>query len=228
MLFSRLALAQQNTFLGLEGAFCRDLYIIEDNGNILVGVPLNTALWGINLMHEINGRAFAEIGLFSKSYWEGFGFRNIPVYGTNDAFNAVMASLKLGYRFKLVRQFSLVPAVGITVGVNTSTQLASGGGSGKIVSNGNTIEYDFDENDNVARTFVMAHPSVTIETALLNTFVLGICVSRPFGFNRANQLDISYTINNSSPITAKAVNRGDYWSVGLSLKYPISNFWRKR
>lgn len=101
MLFSRLALAQQNTFLGLEGAFCRDLYIIEDNGNILVGVPLNTALWGINLMHEINSRALAEIGLFSKSYWEGFGFRSIPVYGTNDAFNAVMASLKLGYRFKL-------------------------------------------------------------------------------------------------------------------------------
>jgi len=140
----------------------------------------------------------------------------------------VITSLELGCRIKLVRQFSLVPAAGITVGVNISPEVASGGGSGKIVSNGNTIEYDFDENDNVERTFVMVHPSITIERALLNTFVLEIRVSRPFGFNRANQLDIRYTINSSSPITAKAVNRGDYWSLGLAFKYPISNFWRKR
>ena len=228
MLLSRLASAQHHTFLSIQGAFCRDLYRIEDNGNFLVTVPLNTGLWGISILQEINSRAFAEIGVISKSYWEGFGFRNIRVYGTSDAFNAVMVSLKFGYRLKLVRQFSLVPAVGIAVGINTSPEVASGGGSGKIVSNGNTIEYDFDENDDVARTFFMAHPSIAIEGTLLGTLVLAIYASRPIGFNKANQLDISYTINSSSPITAKAVNRGDYWSAGLALRFPVSNLWRKR
>lgn len=228
MLFSRLAQAQQNTFLSVEGAFCRDLYGIEDNGHFLVTVPLNTALWGISVLQEIDSRAFVEVGVFSKSYWEGFGFRNIPVYGTNDAFNAVIIPLKFGYRINLPWQFSLVPSAGISMGINTSPELASGGGSGNIVSNGNTIEYTFEENDDVVRTFFMAHPSITIERTLLGTFVLGISVSRAFGFNQANRLDIRYTINNASSIAATAVNRGDYWSAGLALRYPVNNLWRKR
>nr|MDQ3394050.1 hypothetical protein [Bacteroidota bacterium] len=219
--------AQRKTLFGFEGAFCQDLYKIHDLNNNMENVQLGTGLGGIRIRHEIRNNTIAETGILFKPYLQGFTFSNNPIYGITNAFNAVLIPLRFGYKIKMIGKYFLVPAAGFTFGINVSPGLASGTGRGKFVSGGTTAEYYYDENNNITRGFIMAQPSIAIERTVFGNILASISASRAFGFNKVHHLDVTYTINNSASMNGKAVSRGDYWSWGLALMYPISNLWQK-
>ena len=217
-----------NTYLGIEGAHTNDLFTVMDNGNSLRTVPLPNVLGGISIRREINTRLFLETGLLVKPYWQGFGFKNIAVYNTTLSFDAWLIPLRVGYKIKFVKGFFLVPTAGVTLGINPSVSLAGGYGHGTLRSGSTTIEYDYEDNEDVNRYFILAQPSISLEKEIFKTLLLCIYVNRGFGFNKVTQLDISYSVNNSAPISGRGQTNGDYWSYGLRLKYPISKIWMKK
>lgn len=219
--------AQKHTYVGLEGALCNDIYVLSDEGSSLERVPLGTGLWGLNVRQEIDKRIFAEVSVLAKAYWEGFRFKMVPVWGSNQAFVALLIPAKVGYKIYVGRSFHLVPAAGITLGVNTAPDIGAGGGRGAIRSAKWSIEYTYNETNLSRRYFLMVQPSLSIERAVLKVLVASLSFSRPIGFTRVNDFDIDYTINGSATISGKGTSRGDYWSVGLALKYRISNLWKK-
>ena len=213
--------AQRNTYLGLQGALCNDIYVLSDQGSSLDNVPLGTGLWGLNIRQEIDERVFIEISVLAKAYWEGFGFKMVPVWGSNQAFVALLIPATLGYKIYVGRSFHVVPAAGITLGVNTAPDIGAGGGRGIIRSDKWSIEYIYNETNLTRRYFFMVQPSLAIERAVFKVLVASLIFSRPIGFTRVNDFDIDYTINGSATISGKATSRGDYWSVGLALKYRL-------
>lgn len=219
--------AQEQTYLGLEGALCNDIYVLSDEGSSLEKVPLSTGLWGVNIRQEIDKRVFVEVSVLTKAYWEGFRFKMVPVWGSNQAFVALLIPATVGYKIHVGRSFHVVPAAGITLGVNTAPDIGAGGGRGAIRSDKWSIEYTYNETNLTRRYFLMVQPSLAIERAIFKVLVASLSFSRPIGFTRVNDFDINYTVNGSATISGKAISRGDYWSVGLGLEYRISDFWKK-
>ena len=221
------ALAQEHTYLGLEGALCNDIYVLSDEGSSLERVPLGTALWGLNIRQDIDKRVFAEVSVLAKAYWEGFRFKMVPVWGSNQAFVALLIPAKVGYKIQIGRSFHVVSSAAITLGINTAPDIGAGGGRGAIRSDKWSIEYTYNETNLTRRYFLMVQPSLAIERAVFKVLVASLTFSRPIGFTIVNDFDIDYTINGSATSSGKATSRGDYWSLGLALRYRISNLWKK-
>lgn len=221
-----LVFSQRKTFFGFEGAVANDLYKIEDSSNGLVSARLITGLWGINVRQELNNKVFLEMGVFSKMYWDAVAF-NPYLYGASTSFNALLIPARFVYSIKLSKKISFLLMPAVTLGINLDAYLASGRGWGTTTLNGFVIEYHYEENEDVSRCFLLLSPGLGIERKFFNTVLLSLYAVRNFGFTKVKQLDIHYTIDGSAPVSAKEISYGEYWSVGLSLKYPISNIWQK-
>src|SRR5687767_3315673 len=76
---------QNKTYFGLEFSVANDIYKITENGDYLISVPLVDAQGGFNLRQELNRNLFLETGLILKYYWQGFGFKTIPYYGSSSS-----------------------------------------------------------------------------------------------------------------------------------------------
>lgn len=218
-------LGQLNTYVGIEVARANDLYKIEENGNSLMAVRLINRFGGINIRQEISKKFFFEVGLIRKDYMQGFSFINIRVYSYQPSFKSWLIPVKLGYRIALTKQIFITTNVGFTWSLNSDypNRVING-----AIRSTPSYQYSYTRNADVPRSFFLMHPSIGIERKLFNVLLLSIYGSRSFGFTNINQLDINYTVNNSTPTTGKAISNGGFSSYGISLKYPISKLWAKQ
>lgn len=222
--FLNLSLGQNKTYFGLEFSVANDIYKITDNGDYLINVPLVDGHGGFNVRQEINRNIFVETGLLLKYYWQGFGFKTIPYYGSSSSDPSWIIPLRLGFNFNLYKtKIYLVPVFGISYGINPP--FGYGSGRGKQTAGTTTIIYNYTENPDVSRYFPLLQTGVGFEFKLFNTILFSISTNYYSGFKKTTHLDITYTVNNASPTTGTAISKGQFWCVSTGLKYPISNFW---
>ena len=215
---------QNKTYFGVEFSVANDIYEITDNGNYLMTIPLIDGQGGFNLRQEINRALFVEAGLILKYYWEGFGFKTIPYYGSTSSDPSWIIPVRFGLNLNLYNdKIYLVPVVGYSFGINPS--YGYGLGYGKQVSGTTVINYYYTENPDVSRYFSLLQTGFGFEFLLFKTLVFSISTNYYKGFNKTTQLDINYTVNNSTQTTGTANSEGEFWCVSTGLKYPISNFW---
>lgn len=215
---------QNKTYFGLEFSVANDIYKITDNGDYLINVPLVNAIGGFNVRQEINKCIFVETGLMLKYYWQGFGFKTIPYYGSSSGDPSWIIPLRFGYNFNLYRaKIYLVPVLGYSLGINPA--FGYGSGRGNQTSSTITITYNYTENPNVARYFPLLQTGIGFECKLFKTLLFSISTNYYSGFKNTSHLDINYTVDNSNQSTGTAISKGQFWSVSTGLKYPISNLW---
>lgn len=220
------ALGQGKTYFGIEFSSANDIYKITDNGNYLMNVPLGNAAGGFYVRQELNKNLFIETGLILKYYWQGFGFKTIPYYGTSSCDPSWIIPVRLGLNLNLYKEkVYLVPVVGYSFGINPP--FGYGTGYGNQTSGTTTIEYNYSENPDVARYFSLIQTGIGVEFKLFETLLLSISTNYYSGLNKTTQIDINYTVNNSNQTTGTAISKGEFWCVSTGLKYPISNFWTR-
>jgi hypothetical protein len=217
---------QTKTYVGFEFSVANDLYAITDNGDYLKGVPLVNGLGGLNIRQEINSSIFVETGVLLKYYWEGFAFKTIPYYSTTSSDPSWIIPVRFGFNMNLYkRKIYLVPVVGYSFGIDPS--FGYGIGYGKQTSSTTSIDYYYAENPHVSRYFSLLQTGVGFEFVLFKTLLFSTAANYYKGFNKTTQLDINYTVNNSSETTGTAISKGDFWCVSTGIKYQISNFWAR-
>jgi len=222
--FLNSTLGQNKTYFGLEFSVANDIYKITDNGDYLINVPLVDGQGGFNLRHEINRNIFVETGLILKYYWQGFGFKTIPYYGSSSSDPSWIIPIRLGLNFNLYKKkIYLVPVLGYSLGINPP--FGYGSGRGKQTSSTTTITYNYTENPDVTRYFSLLQIGIGLEFKLFKTILFSISTNYYSGFKKTTYLDINYTVNNSNQTTGTAISKGEFWCVTTGLKYPISNFW---
>jgi hypothetical protein len=218
---------QNKTYFGLEFSVANDLYKIDDTGEYLISIPLINGNGGFNVRHEISKRLFIETGLILKYYWEGFGFKTIPYYSSISSENSWIIPLRFGTYLNLYKKkIHFVPIIGYSFVINPA--FGYGLGYGTQRSGATVIKYDYTENPDVSRYFSLLQTGLGFEFTIFKTVLFSISTNYYTGFTKIIQLDINYTVNNTSEMAGTAISKGEFWCVSTGLKYPISNFWQNK
>jgi len=205
--------SQENISIGMEAAYTNDLYTHFDANRFLISVPLPNGAFGVTLRKELTGRIFLEGGLSSKSYSEGIGFDQIPVWIDNLAFHAVLIPIRVGYKIKFIKGFQIVPSGSLLTAIRT-TPLDPAMGFGSI----SNINFNYSQKEVSDPFFFMTELRLALEKRIKNSFRISLFYSRTFGFETVNELDVEYSIN-GTPYQGQYVSKGDYWSVGVGIAY---------
>ena len=215
---------QNKTYLGLEAAVTNDMYEITDNGNQLKTVPLVTGLWGFNVRQDVGKNAFLETGVIKKYYDQGFGLNAMQGYGSTNSIEAWMIPLRLGTKINLYKdRIHLVPVVGYSFCIN-SDYGSNGRGAGGIITSSDSIFYNYTANTGLTKTFSLLQTGINIEFELFKTAIISLSTNYYTGFQKTVLLDINYKINDSPAATGKAFSKGEFWNVGVAVRYPIDEF----
>ena len=222
------ATAQKNTYFGVEGAITHDVYEYIDNGSLLKTPALLTGYFGVSIRQDLSPTLFVETGLIRKPYDEGIAFTTSSGYSAGNAINCWLIPLRLGTRINLHRQrLHLVPVIGYSLGINSDYGYGDGGVGGYEITNQDTVHFSVYSKLSLRRTYPLLQTGLGVEFILFRTLLASLSANYYTGFKNLIEQDISYT-HNSTSNTAKGLSKGEMASFGLSLKYPVSQLWRRK
>jgi hypothetical protein len=222
------AVAQKNTYFGVEGALTHDVYEYIDNGSLLKTPALITGYFGISIRQDISPTLFVETGLLRKPYDEGIAFKTSGGYSSGNAINCWLIPLRLATRINLNRQrLHLVPVIGYSLGINSDYGYGDGGVGGYEIAGQDTVHFAVYSKLSLRRTYPLLQTGLGVEFVLFRTLLASVSANYYTGFKNLIEQDISYT-HNSVPNTGKGLSKGEMASFGLALKYPVSQLWRHK
>ena len=227
--------AQNKTYLGFDIGRKYDIYQSIDNGDALYTEPFTCCpVLGINLGQEINKTFTFETGIYLNSYGGGFGINGIGYTGGNN-FLAYQIPLRLKANLNIIEdKLRLVTTVGYTFAYNLNPGST---GSGSIISTSTSqssgvmidssiVEYNY--NVSQREYYGLLETGISIEYIFKNDIIIYLAANYLTGFKRMVEYDVKYTLNNQGEQNGKAFSNGDYYSIFLGLRYPISNIWNKK
>lgn len=225
------ASGQSMTYFGLEASITNDIYEITETGDDLKTGPLIEGLWGFNLRQDITSYFFIETGLIRKYYASGIGFKPIDISFAYSSIDVWLIPFRLGTRLNLYKEkIYFVPVIGYSFCINSDYgygNYTTGPGFAKTANY--SVSFNYFENTNLVNHFSLLQTGLGIEFKLFKTIILSISSNYYTGFKKVIELkDITYTVNNSNSFTGESFSKGEFWSLGVGLKYPISNFWTKK
>lgn len=228
LIWGTTSFSQMKTYLGVEVAATHDVYDLVDHGDGLKNIPRISGLWGFTFRQDLNPFLFLEAGFLRKYYNEGIGLKVSSGYSETNAINAWYIPLRLGYRINVCKEkIVAVPLIGYSICINSDYGYGDGGGASMEQGLGYTASYNYISYYNLTKTFPLLQTGMGIEFQLLKTALLTVSANYYTGFKKVIALDINYTVNNSPQKTAHAFSKGENFSIGVDLKYPISKFWGK-
>lgn len=216
-----VASAQTKTYFGLEASIFSDRSIIYDNGEWLESAIMTDPMGGGHVRQEVGKDFFWEAGVVVKPYWRGYNFKSfiVPVLSVN--YFSWLIPLRAGKMIDLHHdKIFLVPVIGYSLGIQPQMQLRQSSGVRRF--NGNLITYADRENGNVSRQFSLVQAGVGVEFKFFRRLLWSINTNYYKGFNTITRIDITYSVNGGAPTTGTATAKGDFWSVGTALRYPIA------
>ncbi len=227
LFISFAAFGQSKTYLGIELSLANDIYKLKDNGGYMKTIPLRNFPIAIQLRQDLNKKFFGEVEVMFKYYYEGFGFKEVPHNSSSSDDISFLIPFRFGTRFNLYKEkLYFAPVLGYTIGIAPS--FGSGIAYGNSQSGSTNYEYTYSENPNVDRYFSLIQTGAGIEYTLFENFIFSFSANHYAGLNSITQLDIYYTVNQSSPIAGTATGKGSFWALTTSIKYPVSNLWTRK
>lgn len=209
---------QRNTIVGVLGTVNNDISHFVDQGNALTAKNLPSGGLGFFIAHEIGKNIFAETGIMTKLYKQGYLFNTGRGYtSSNRSFRAlqipVAASAKINV---LENRIFLEPRFGLHFGLRDQ-RMGRGLGSGSSGEESYTIEFKQDQS--VVRHYLLMETGMELEFHLYKELSISTRLSYFNGFKPLSRINYQYTINNSTAQSAFNESQGDYWSMGLGIKY---------
>lgn len=232
-LTATVALSQKaKTYFGGQVGIVSDRYELVDNGGGLQNVRFLNGIWGINLRQDFN-RFFLETGIIRKEYSQGVVFKiEGRGHGSSSGTQAWLIPLRLGTTINLHKQkIYLVPVIGYSHSIHSGYGSGSRRGSGGVILRGpggeDSARYNLASRYDFAKTFPLLQTGMGLEFILFKRALLSLSANQYTGFKKISRQDITYSVNNAPEQTATAFSKGEFFSVELGLKYPVSNLWTK-
>ena len=228
-----VSFGQNSTYLGIEIGPKFEVYQSTDNGNELYTKPFFfSPIYGLTIGQEINNTFTLETGFFVNNYGESYRIEGEGGYGASNALVAYQIPLRLKAQLNLLKdRLSLVTTIGYTFAINSDY---GSSGSGSSFSSSTSPQYNDSTRTEYVSTYNLKKTCGLIETGLAlnykfkNSMILSLAANYLTGFSRVVETDVKYWINDEPSQTGTVFSNGDYFSVIIGLKYPISELWTKK
>lgn len=231
MLLPLLVLGQNKTYLSLELGPKFEIYQFDDNGDGLYTKPFfYSPIYGLSVGRELNGTFAAETGLIINDYGESYRIQGDNGFGTSNAILAIQIPLRLKARLKIIGdKLDLVTTIGYHFAINTDYG-SSGSGSSFIGNSGPSELNDSTRTQSISnyslhKTYGLIEAGIGLEYNFNNSLNLFLSASYLTGFKRIVEVEVDYWINEEPVQTGTVFSKGNYYSVVLGLRYPISHLW---
>jgi hypothetical protein len=231
--------AQNKTYLGIEGAITHDIFTIDPNINdftvAFLGnsdnisqASLQEESLGFTLSRELHKNFTIETGLISKKYVMGYRYAKGSYTGGDywNAFRARQIPLRLISNINIVKnKFDFITQIGYHFCVNRDFH------KNRILINQDDFASDYYSSaiyqPGLRNIFSLLEAGCGIQLKLCKIYWISFSASFFTGFKNMTEIDITYKDESNKLHNGSAISKGDYWNVACSLRYPISNFWKK-
>jgi hypothetical protein len=227
LLLSTTAIAQHKTYLSLEFSSGNDIYEITDDGDMLKSVPLWGPVGGVTIRQELSRKWFVEAGALVKAYQEGFGFEGDSYSSATSDDNTWLIPLRIGYNINVVKKrLFLVPTAGYTLGIAPPYGV---GVSQRLHDNASSLHvvYQYTDYEYLSKYISLIQGALALEYTFADAWIVSLNTGYYKGLNKFTEIDITYSVDNGPETNGKAVSYGDFWYVGVGVKYSVSNLWQK-
>ncbi len=214
------SIAQRQIGVGLKVVSTYELNKYEDQGNLIVGnfpERIGSLAYGISFEGQLQNNLFCEIAVNKKNYWMGYE-KNPYLKSISSAsylFTSFQIPILLKYKLKLHKFVFISPNIGPVFCTNQQY------GAYHESSNNdfeNIIKISY-KND-FAKRFILGQFGLDLELNFTEKFGLVINSAILQGNKKVVVGNILYKLKNATGWnTAKITNNGNYWFIGLSMKY---------
>ena len=223
--------AQNRTYLGVEVGPKFEIYEYADNGDALYTKPfLFSPIYGVTLGQEINRNFMLETGFFINDYGESYRIRGDIGWFSSSGIIAYQIPLRLKARLNLIKdRLSLISTIGYAFAINNDYGYDS---YGKSLTTNNLPGFNqrtetVDTSRYLKKTYNMLETGLALEYEFRNSLKLSLSANYLRGFSRVTEIDVRYRIDNGPEQMGTVFSNGDYYSIFLGLRYPISNIWKR-
>lgn len=222
MVLLQSGLAQKSKFeLGVEAGVNNDKYKIEDPQNHLKTVPCIDASGGINVRYNANNHLFYEAALLFRESAFGYTFKDAVGEWQVNADQFLLLPMRVGYSFRVAKDFLIGPVAGITPSYRTDNGLVGGETFANYPS---TFQSSFTPEGTGKHFFVSAQTGASVDFIIADRIRLSLSPNYYWGTSKISAYDVTYTDASnpgSPPVKAVIEGHGSYFNLNLSLKYLI-------
>ncbi len=224
---------QNKTYVGVEFGPKFEIYQYADNGNGLYTKPfLFSPIYGLTIGKEINKTFIGETGFYINDYGESYRIKGNFGYSMSNALLAYQIPFRLKARLYLIKErLNITTTIGYTFAINNDFG-SSASGSSFTSTSGLQHNYSTRIQDtstySLRKTYSLIETGVSLEYKFKNSLALYLAANYLTGLGRIVEVDVKYWINEGPEQTGTVFSNGDYYSIVLGLRYPISLFWTKK
>lgn len=234
LLFPFASFGQNSTYLGTEIGPKFEVYQSTDNGNGLFTKPFFfSPIFGLTIGQEINNTFTLETGFFINHYGESYRIKgDVLGYSASNALVAFQIPLRLKARMNLLKnKLILVSTVGYTFAINGdygSSGTGSSFSSSVSSSNNDSTRTEHISTYSLKKYYGLIETGLALDYKFKNSLRLYLTANYLTGLSKVVETDVKYWINDSPEQTGTVFSNGDYYSIILGIKYPVSNLWIKK
>lgn len=234
LLLPFVSLGQNSTYLGIEIGPKFEVYQSTDNGNGLYTKPFFfSPIYGLTIGQEINNTFTLETGIFVNNYGESYRIEGEDFgYSASNALVVYQIPLRLKARLNLLKdKLSLVTTVGYTIAINGdygSSGSGSSFSSSISSSNNDSTRTEYISTYSLKKSYGLIEAGLALDYKFKNSLRLYLAANYLTGFSRVVETDVKYWIDDGPEQTGTVFSNGDYYSIIIGLKYPISKVWTKK
>ena len=234
LLLPFVSFGQNLTYLAIEIGPKFEVNQSTDNGNGLYTKPFFfSPTYGLTIGQEINNTFTLETGFFVNNYGESYRIEGEDFgYSASNALVAYQIPLRLKARTNLLKdKLSLVTTVGYTFAINGdygSSGSGSSFSSSISSSNNDSTRTEYISTYSLKKSYGLIEAGLALDYKFKNSLRLYLAANYLTGLSRVIETDVKYWINDGPEQTGTVFSNGDYYSIILGIKYPISNLWTKK
>ena len=182
---------------------------------------------------EINNTLTLETGFFVNDYGESFRIKGEDFgYGSSNALVAYQIPLRLKAHLNLLEdKLSFVTTIGYTFAINND--YSSSGSGSSFSSSASSSNNDSTRSESIStyslkKSYGLIEAGLALNYKFNNSLRLYLAANYLTGLSRVVETDVKYWINDEPEQTGTVFSNGNYYSIVLGIKFPISNFLTKK
>jgi len=221
--------AQKNTYFGVEAGLKFDKFHVADSRGLMdTKSSFETLAYGFSIERELNEHLSFETGLTFVTYWQTNKFKGSDEWTSNNLINTYHIPITIRSNISLFGgKLSFVPAASYVLGINGNyTSWGEGHETFAKSSGDKKIEVYDAWSSGKKKVFSLLGTEISLDLRLKNDMKIGLSAAYYAGLNKVLDILYVYQQTGEPQYEATTVSNGDYFSLSLGIKYPISRFWQ--